>query len=419
MKSLILCGLISLLFVFVDRIPGQIKSSENGGGKLFYGKMRPELQSDLVHVYQRVFRGVSQTTLRFTPPLAKGTIVSSGIVSDLRSATGETQMLLVEPPSGEPFVAVDSNLNGVFETIEGFALEKSEHGFASIIKLPFAHRFFKTYPMLVHYVVGFKHPDLKPTDRLLFQSVGALAYADVDIGARKVLFQYPFDAQDPDISTTDGLFGVDVDGNGRIRDEQFSPESSYATKNAAIFKLGDLFVSTENVDLAQNQVTVRTRRGQEYLRHDVEIGKQLPDFSFVDFDGRKRSLYEFKGKYVLLDFWGAWCIDCHAETQFHKEAYKLFRARGLEILSLNTDEKIETGKSYVLENGITWTQATNDSIRDVVEVTFQIQEYPSTILIGPDAKVIVFDQKQLRSNELLRTLDRILPRNVNTEPQRP
>ncbi|MDQ6788332.1 MAG: hypothetical protein M3033_16125 [Acidobacteriota bacterium] len=35
----------------------------------------------------------------------------------------------------------------------------------------------------------------------------------------------------------------------------------------------------------------------------------MPDFSFVDFNDKQRSLKEFRGKYLLVDFWGMWCVD--------------------------------------------------------------------------------------------------------------
>src|SRR5688572_31764283 len=45
------------------------------------------------------------------------------------------------------------------------------------------------------------------------------------------------------------------------------------------------------------------------------------------------------------------------------------------------------------------SQATNDSIKALAEVTYRIQEYPSTILLGPDGKVLVLDQHRLRGEE--------------------
>jgi peroxiredoxin len=403
----------SLLLSIVSTLPNSVQPQAVVGDKSpvrFYGKMRSQLAPDLVHIYQRVFQVAARPNVRFDPTIEKGAVISSGEIIDARATTSRNVMFLVEPPNGVPYVAVDSNSNGVIEQPERYRLDKSEHGFVSLIQFPLKHSFFKSFPMLIHYVYGFKHPALKPTDRLLYQSVTALANGDVDINGRKLLFQFPFEPQSEVIATKEGLFGVDVNGDGKIRDEQFSPESSFATNTEAVFKLGDVFISTERIDLVKNEIVVRARNRTEYLRHDVEVGKELPDFAFVDFSGNKRSLNEFKGKYVLLDFWGVWCGDCRVETPFHVEAYKRFKGRGLEILSLNTDDSIETAKDYLAKNNMTWTQATNDSIRSLIEVTYQLQEYPSTLLIGPDSKVLVVDQKQLRGKELLRTLDLVLPK---------
>lgn len=88
---------------------------------------------------------------------------------------------------------------------------------------------------------------------------------------------------------------MDADGDGKIRDEQFSLESSYAADVEIIFRLGDMYLSTEKIDVAKNRITLRTTIKDEYLRHDIEVGKMMTDFSFVDFEGKTRSHYEFKG----------------------------------------------------------------------------------------------------------------------------
>ena len=135
----------------------------------------------------------------------------------------------------------------------------------------------------------------------------------------------------------------------------------------------------------------------------------MPDFSFIDFDNKPRTLAEFRGKFVLVDFWGLWCVDCRREIPYQIEAYKRFHARGFEILGMDTDENLEQIKTALQKRGITWTQARFDSIKEQVETGYRIQEYPSAILLGPDGKVLVLDQSRLAENELLKTLDRILP----------
>ncbi len=143
---------------------------------------------------------------------------------------------------------------------------------------------------------------------------------------------------------------------------------------------------------------------------DLDVGKVMPDFAFTDLEGKERHLSDFRGKYLMVDFWGVWCGDCTRETPFQLEAYKRFKGRGFEILGLDSDEKIETLLGYLKKNNITWPQATNASVKQLANVTYRIQEYPSTVLLGPDGVVLVIDQHKLQGEELIKTLDRVLPK---------
>jgi peroxiredoxin len=238
----------------------------------------------------------------------------------------------------------------------------------------------------------------------------ALAMGHVNVSGKKVLFQYPFSPRHDAISTTEGLFGVDGNGDGKIRDEQFSSESSYADNAEIVFPLGDKYVSTSSVDITTGKIVVRQRDKSEYHRIDLKVNDVMPDFAFTDIEGKERHLSEFRGIYLMVDFWGVWCGDCTRETPFQLEAYKRFKNRGFEILGLDSDEKIETLKAYLTKNNITWPQATRDSVGQLTMVTYRIQEYPSTILLGPDGKVLVLDQHMLQGEELLKTLDQTLPK---------
>lgn len=201
-----------------------------------------------------------------------------------------------------------------------------------------------------------------------------------------------------------------MNGDGKIRNEQFSPETSYANKSELVFRLGELYISTSKLDLERNEIVVRKREKAEYLRHEIEVDKEMPDFQFVDLEGKKRSLADFRGKYLFIDFWGVWCGDCIRETPFQVEAYRRFRSRGLEILGLDWDDEVEKVKGYMKKANVTWAQARKDSILTLVTDTYRIQEFPSSILLGPDGKILVLDQHQLQGARLLETLDRILPK---------
>jgi len=381
----------------------------------FSGKLMPRLSPDMVHVYQRVYSAAKTAdTYRFETPPEKGSVISVGDLIDQRNSGSKTIMLLIEPPAGAPYVWVDRNGNGIYETAERHELSASSEDlnvYIATIRLPIKYDLFHDYPIFIAYFRGFRHPKLAATDRLIEQSVYALAYGRVQVGPRQVLFQYPFAPHLPALSTTEGLFGVDVDGDGRILDQQFSVETASAMNDEPVFPLGDKYVSTTAIDMTTGTITVRQREKSEYTRIDLAVGREMPDFEFTDLYGKQRKLSDFRGKYLLVDFWGVWCGDCTRETPFHLAAYERFKKRGFDILGVDADDTIETVKGYITKNKIAWTQATHASTKQLREKRYRLQEYPSTVLLGPDGKVLVLDQHQLQGEALLKTLDSLLPKH--------
>jgi thiol-disulfide isomerase/thioredoxin len=376
----------------------------------YYGKITG-LNPDTVHMYQRVLSAAGATKYQFSPFLETGSTISSGKLIDGRDGK-EFEALLVETPNREPYLATDLNADGTIGEDERFVfIPASDNGnfLYATVRLPIKNPLFKAYPVYVRYFRGFSHPKLAATDRLVAQTAYAIAMTDVSINGKAVKFQYPFEpSEQPSISTTEGLFGIDVDGDGRIHNEQFSLETSYASDGEVVFRYGDIYLSTASIDLAKNQVVVRRRDKSEYLRAELEVGKEMPNFSFTDFEGKTRSLSDFRGKYVLIDFWGVWCGDCIREFPALLEAYTKFHFRGLEILGLDWDEKPEEAMEFLKKNKAAWPQARKDSIKTLTEVTYRVQEFPSSILLGPDGKVLVLDQHKLDEDSLIDTLDSVI-----------
>ncbi len=380
----------------------------------YRGKMTG-LVADTNYMIDRVLDSAansrSEKRPAFRPAADKGSVLSFGQLRDPRN-NGETHVVLVEPPRKAPFLGVDADNDGTIGPEERWTFEPISNDtefVRTVLLLPIDNPLFKAVPVPVIYLKGFKHPELKETNRVINQSVILYSTASVTIGGKDVLFQYPFDGT-PNISTTDGLFGIDVDGDGKIRNEQFSLETSYATNENLVFRYGDTYLSTESIDLKKNEVVVRRREKSDYLRIEPEIGKEMPDFSFVDLEGKPRSLKEFRGKYLLVEFWGVWCIDCVRDMPYTVRAYDKFRSRGFEVLGLNWDDNTEEVRQFLNDQKATWPQARKDSIKKLTEVNYRIQEYPTTILLGPDGKVLELNQKSIQGSNLIGTLERILPK---------
>ena len=139
---------------------------------------------------------------------------------------------------------------------------------------------------------------------------------------------------------------------------------------------------------------------------------KVDDFAFVDFNGSRRRLSDYRGRFVLLDFWGMWCPNCRSEVPYLKEAYAQFQSRGLEIIGMDYEKTatIEEVRRYLVANGITWTFARPDSVRDVINKQFQIDGFPTQILVDPNGDMVDAPSSAFRGGRLARTLDKLLPK---------
>ena len=250
----------------------------------FYGKLDSELTPDLHELYGVVFKPVGDVIkYKFARPLENEAVVSVGSLLDRRNKTagGKFEILLVEPKNGNPYFYADFNASGTFEETERFlpaAAKESANDYDLLLKLPVTSAFYQSFPVFLRFKRGFKHPNLKADERLVFQSYTAYAGGAVSINNKTVRVQYPFDPAESAISTTDGLFGIDTNGDGLIRDEPFSPETSYATKDEIVFRFGEMYLSTRSIELAVNKITMRVRQKSEISARRTRNGQRDDGF---------------------------------------------------------------------------------------------------------------------------------------------
>jgi peroxiredoxin len=402
------------LLLFVCAFPLRGAALLVPGDAEYSGKLDSELiphTEDLDQVVFKPLRDLSK--IKFATPLESGVSVTAGRLYHPPQDKSSILTLLVEPEDdSEPYLYADINQDNVMTDDERFALAREEDDnpyiLTATLKLPMKSALFQSYPVVVQYLKNIQWDDMNEGERMVLQSKEAFARGQVDIQGRKTLVQYGFDPKTKRISVSNGWFGVDADGDGKIVIDRFSPESAEAREETVIFRVGDNYVSTRRVDVEKNQIIMRSHPASDYKRVEVQVGSEVPDFNFTDFNGKKRKLSEFRGKYVLLDFWAAWCPPCRRELPYQKSAYSRFQARGFEILGMNNDDDPSQVKEWLKKNSLNWPQATMESIKDV-EIRYRIHLFPTSLLIGPDGKVVVLAQDKMRGPDLLKTLDRILP----------
>ena len=95
---------------------------------------------------------------------------------------------------------------------------------------------------------------------------------------------------------------------------------------------------------------------------------------------------QMAGKYVLIDFWGTWCIWCVRGMPMMKEYYKKYSDK-MEILGVDCNDPEKKWKAVVKELDLPWKHVYNPKGSSEILQKYQIQGFPTKILVDPEGKI--------------------------------
>jgi peroxiredoxin len=128
------------------------------------------------------------------------------------------------------------------------------------------------------------------------------------------------------------------------------------------------------------------------------VGQQAPEISSVTPDGKTVKLSDFKGKYVLLDFWASWCGPCRQENPNLVKQYHAFKDKNFTIFGFSLDDDKDKWVKAIKEDKLDWNHASElQQWESPAARLYNINAIPASFVIDPNGKIIA---KNLRGDEL-------------------
>ncbi len=138
----------------------------------------------------------------------------------------------------------------------------------------------------------------------------------------------------------------------------------------------------------------------------TKIGSIAPDIALPNPDGDTVKLSSLRGKYVLIDFWAAWCRPCRAESPNLVEAYNKYKDKGFTIYSVSLDNNKQSWINAIKSDQLgQWTHVSDlKGWRSSAAELYGVNSIPANFLIDPEGKIIA---KNLRGKALEQKLQQI------------
>jgi len=122
----------------------------------------------------------------------------------------------------------------------------------------------------------------------------------------------------------------------------------------------------------------------------LEIGDAAPTFQRPDIDGKPRSLDEWRGKLLLINFWASWCAPCREEMPLLDRTQQRLAGKGLQIVGVASDS-VEATREFLERVPVRYPILIDDpETGEDLAAAFGDNRnvLPYTVLVGRDGRVL-------------------------------
>lgn len=188
----------------------------------------------------------------------------------------------------------------------------------------------------------------------------------------------------------------------------FHPKNDFEIFKRVDSSLFAIFPDNEPVNELHQQVLSLKNQfdAQESNDQSLRLQTKAPEINLPSPDGEMIKLSEYRGKYVLLDFWASWCPPCRRENPNLVKIYDQYTNKDFEIFQVSLDKSGELWRKAIADDHLNWINVSELKYWDSEVVKqYKISSIPANFLLDKDGIIIA---KNLSGSELKEKLEDLL-----------
>jgi len=178
------------------------------------------------------------------------------------------------------------------------------------------------------------------------------------------------------------------------------------SKRVIPYSVGDLILfdslqyKFENVSTWGDTISLKyvgiNKRPEGFLS-----GEYLPKTKIQTIDNKDFDFEKYRGKYVLIDFWGSWCVPCIKLIPRIAEVNAKYKTKGLVMVSVAYDDNISKLKEIIESKQMNWIHLVQSKNNSEFVDKLKISAFPTLMLVDPSGKILCRDKSIDEIDEIL------------------
>jgi peroxiredoxin len=119
----------------------------------------------------------------------------------------------------------------------------------------------------------------------------------------------------------------------------------------------------------------------------LSVGKAAPEIQGEDLDGGKIKLSDFRGKVVVLTFWGTWCSECMQRVPDERKLVERMAGKPFALIGVNSDSNEATLKKAVADEKITWPSFRDGAPPGPIATAWNVRSWPAVYVLDPQGVI--------------------------------